>query len=87
MEGDQRKTIHVRIAVAVSENGDYSANGWRSKGKDAGDEAAVVAEECYHPAVATGLQIRWVEAFVPAYERNEPTVIGTVVEEVPNGNG
>jgi len=87
MEGDQRKTIHVRIAVAVSENGDYSANGWRSKGKDAGDEAAVMAEECHYSDADTGLQIRWVEADVPAYERNEPTVIGTVVKEVANGKG
>ena len=82
MADNEKRTIRVRIAVAVSENGDYSANGWRTKGKDAGDEAASMAEECHYSDAGADLQIRWVEADVPAYERVEPTVIGTVVEEV-----
>ncbi len=72
------KTIRVRIAVCVSEDGDYSANGWRRRSKDAGREAAVMASDCmeYHNG---DTQVRWVEADVPAYELNEPTVEGAAV--------
>ena len=74
----QAKTIRVRIAVCVSEDGDYSANGWRTKGKDAGREAANMAHECMEGNDGDK-QIRWVEADVPACEVNEPTVEGAAV--------
>jgi hypothetical protein len=74
----EAKTIRVRIAVCVSEDGDYSANGWRHRSKDAGREAAVMASECME-GNGGDKQIRWVEADVPAYELNEPTVEGAAV--------
>jgi hypothetical protein len=74
----QAKTIRVRIAVCVSEDGDYSANGWCNKGKNAGREAANMAYECMEGNDGDK-QIRWVEADVPAYELNEPTVEGAAV--------
>lgn len=76
--GHQAKTIRVRIAVCVSEDGDYSANGWRNKGKDAGCDAANMAL-MWMEAKEGDKQIRWVEADVPAYEVNEPSVKGTAV--------
>jgi len=62
----------------MSEDGDYSANGWRSYGKDAGHEAAGMARECMEWKDGDA-QIRWVEADVPVY--HEPTVQGMVARE------
>lgn len=76
-----RKTIRVRIAVAVMENGDYQASGWVIKGKKAEAEAKNTALECAESYADNGAsaQIRWVEADVPAYD--EPTIEGTLVQE------
>lgn len=76
-----RKTIRVRIAVAVMENGDYQASGWVIKGKKAEGEAKNTALECAESYAdnGTSAQIRWVEADVPAYD--EPTIEGTLVQE------
>jgi hypothetical protein len=70
----EAKTIRVRIAVCVSEDGNYSANGWQNAGR----EAANIAYECMEGNDGDK-QIRWVEADVPAYELNEPTVEGAAV--------
>jgi hypothetical protein len=76
-----KKTIRVRIAVAVMENGDYQASGWVIKGKEAGREARNTALECAESYAdnGTSAQIRWVEADVPVYE--EPTIEGVLVQE------
>jgi hypothetical protein len=60
--------------VCVSEDGDYFANGWCNAGR----EAANRAHECMD-GNGGDKQIRWVEADVPAYELNEPTVEGAAV--------
>ena len=76
----EQKTIRIRVAVAVMENGDYQASGWKINGKES-TQARDTARECAEAYVSgSSAQIRWVEADVPAYVEL-PTVEGTVVPE------